>query len=66
MQPIQELILFSILRSNSKTSFLDHIGSVNSHLLNSNAIKLQIYLAACKLIDLILTLPSTVTNQFQL
>lgn len=53
-------------KSNAKNSYLDHIGSASSHLLNSNNIKLQIYLSACKLIDLILTLPSSVTNQFQL
>lgn len=56
---------FSKIRNGSKYSNLDHISSQMS-TQNWNNSKLHIYLSACKLIDLILTLPSPLTPQFQL
>ncbi|CAF0777344.1 unnamed protein product [Brachionus calyciflorus] len=54
-----------IKRNGTKYSNLDHIASQMTTQSWNNG-KLQIYLSACKLIDLILTLPSTLTPQFQL
>lgn len=59
------LTLFNKFRNANKYSNLDHIASQMS-TQNWNNSKLHIYLSACKLIDLILTMPSSLTPQFQL
>lgn len=51
---------------NSRSTYLDHIAITTNSYQHSSAGKLQIYLSACKLIDLILTLPNSLTPQFQL
>ena len=67
MLVIYVYLKFSLLKRNgAKTSYLDHIANTNTSMLQSNSTKLQIYLSACKLIDWILTLPSSVTAQFQM
>jgi hypothetical protein len=52
--------------AKNNASYLDHIASLNTTSQQSMSFKLPIYLSACKLIDLILTLPSSLTSQFQL
>lgn len=66
LQMEQELSEDIDSKYSSKSSHLDHIANTNSSLQQSNNTRYQIYLSACKLIDLILTLPSSVTAQFQM